>query len=432
MIVPNMAYRSMIAEREFQTYEMLQITTLDPRRIVWGKWWSAMVQMLVYYAAITPYMVFTNYLRGISLYSIAFMLLWSMIASACLAMLALASATMSRNKQSNAVLNVVTVLGGLWLSGVAASGSSFFLMSELPFDEPGFWLANSIALSFVVPVFVLVRQLATINLLFEGANRSTGIRVTCLVLTLVGVFWLGISMSSVLTWFSLPTGTYSTDDVIGFGIAFTIWLSVVALFSTTEEERLSRRMRRDLPPTAGSRLLRIPFLPGGGRAWLFMHLQVVLVGALLMAMTLSGSADVDRVFTFLVFLASYFYFYLGVTSFLGRLLRHTAPQVTPNHVRVSGILILAAGTLGPHLLELYDMFLGSRMPWLFATDPFSTLVRLSMNQLNGSVTTLVGMMGLLGVVLNLAPMLTGCREVLNAPVLAEPEKLAVTVDVPPV
>ncbi|NLE37731.1 MAG: hypothetical protein GX621_06875 [Pirellulaceae bacterium] len=54
IVVPYGAFRSLAAEQEERTYEMLSITALGPRQIVRGKLGSAALQMLIYLSAITP------------------------------------------------------------------------------------------------------------------------------------------------------------------------------------------------------------------------------------------------------------------------------------------------------------------------------------------------------------------------------------------
>src|SRR6476619_5295747 len=59
VVVPYEAFRSLAAEREDNTYDLLSITTLRSRQIIAGKLGSAVVQMAVYFSAITPCIAFT-------------------------------------------------------------------------------------------------------------------------------------------------------------------------------------------------------------------------------------------------------------------------------------------------------------------------------------------------------------------------------------
>ena len=58
-MVPIAAHRSLVSEIDDGTFEMLAITRLSSMRIVMGKLNSAMLQMLVYFAAIVPCLAFS-------------------------------------------------------------------------------------------------------------------------------------------------------------------------------------------------------------------------------------------------------------------------------------------------------------------------------------------------------------------------------------
>src|SRR6516165_5510153 len=45
LVVPYSAFRSLLSERDLHTWEVLSITTLKPREIVWGKLSSALLQI---------------------------------------------------------------------------------------------------------------------------------------------------------------------------------------------------------------------------------------------------------------------------------------------------------------------------------------------------------------------------------------------------
>ena len=62
VIVPFTAYRSLLTEREHNTYELLSISTLKPQQVVRGKLASAMLQVFLYYAAIGPFIAFASFI----------------------------------------------------------------------------------------------------------------------------------------------------------------------------------------------------------------------------------------------------------------------------------------------------------------------------------------------------------------------------------
>ena len=85
-VVPLGLLRNVCAEFDGQTFELLALSSLSPRQIVFGKLKSAVVQMGAYYAAAAPFLCFTYLLQGISLAAIAIGLIIAFLAgiSSCL------------------------------------------------------------------------------------------------------------------------------------------------------------------------------------------------------------------------------------------------------------------------------------------------------------------------------------------------------------
>jgi hypothetical protein len=85
-VVPLGVFRSVVAEFDGQTFEMLAITTLSPRQVVMGKLKSAAVQMGAFYSAAAPFVCFTYMLQGLSIPGIVLALVIAFLAgiSACM------------------------------------------------------------------------------------------------------------------------------------------------------------------------------------------------------------------------------------------------------------------------------------------------------------------------------------------------------------
>src|SRR5262249_6978199 len=64
-IIPYSAYRSLAREREDETWVLLTLTGLGPRRILRGKFGSYLVQAALYGSAAGPFLLFSYYLNGI-------------------------------------------------------------------------------------------------------------------------------------------------------------------------------------------------------------------------------------------------------------------------------------------------------------------------------------------------------------------------------
>ncbi|MDV6028683.1 MAG: ABC transporter permease [Phycisphaera sp. RhM] len=94
--VPLVAFRSLAAELDEGTYEMLAITRLSAWRIVSGKMNSAVLQMLIYFSALVPCLAFCYLLRGIGLLTIVLVVAIIFITAMVLTALALVLSTLAR------------------------------------------------------------------------------------------------------------------------------------------------------------------------------------------------------------------------------------------------------------------------------------------------------------------------------------------------
>ena len=97
VVVPFGAYRSLLLEREQTTYELLSITTLSPRQVIWGKLLSAGLQVFIFYSAIAPFIAFTSLMQGFDIIQVAFMLVFALLVSLIVSMAALMISAMIRS-----------------------------------------------------------------------------------------------------------------------------------------------------------------------------------------------------------------------------------------------------------------------------------------------------------------------------------------------
>lgn len=101
VIVPYGAFRSLAAECEDRTFELVSITTLGPRQIIAGKIGSAFIQMVVYLSAVSPCLAFTYLLRGIDIISAAVLMAYLILGSLALSLVSLLLATIAREALAN-------------------------------------------------------------------------------------------------------------------------------------------------------------------------------------------------------------------------------------------------------------------------------------------------------------------------------------------
>lgn len=382
LVVPFGAFRSLLSERDLYAWEVLNITTLSPRQVVCGKLTSAVVQMFIYYSAITPFIAFANLLKGVDVATIAFVLVASVLWSLALSMAALTASTFGSHRYWQVFLTL-SVIGWLLvgLGGPLALVGSWLNYGSA-FDDPRFWWSVAVVACYMLSFCVLALQVAIAQLTFDADNRSTRVRLAC-----AGIFWMTLAWGWFWIAFSGRWGLprLSSADIEGMlrilgAVVFFYW-AVVGLFIVSEPDELSRRVRRGQSRNALVRFLASPFLPGGDRGLVFSLLHVTAFTLLAWGVsTRWGAADI-RSWRCIGGMWCYFVFYLGLGAVLGRLVRSNLNVFRPAHARVLAVLALALGALLPQALFFFRAVGSASLPTnraiYFVTDPFSTLYRLS-------------------------------------------------------
>lgn len=428
VIVPFSAFRSIVEERSENTLELMQITSLSPRQIVWGKSLSALVQVLVFYCAITPFIAFTALLPGFDFPRVIFSLVMLFIASLTFSMIALATGSQARQKLSQAFSSLAVV--GMCIGG--SLGFYSFMMAasgEIPFDTAETWWVLSFVLFVVLSTAFLCQQVTVAQLTFESDNRSSGMRVTILAQWLVcwigGLVFVGRYPSRFDLRLWLALFTVSMIYVFGAG-----------LFFVCESDLLSRRISRDLPRSRILRLVSIPFLPGGTRGLLYALLSIG--GIVLLSMNMAwkyGHAHMpglsQEVANRYVFgLVCYLVIVLGVSAFLGRFLRRIMRNVKAGHVlallTVIFLVLIVVGAAARFLLDLDQRSL----LLIDAVNPFYTLGSITEVPERPGTTFVLDALGVIALLVmagNIRWIIRVSVEVLNNPVrrlLEERERAA--------
>lgn len=277
VIVPFGAFRSLVAEWEDNTYELLSISALKPHQIIRGKLGSSMLQMALYLSAIAPCLGFTYLLRGIDLPTILFMLFWLVAGSVVSTLLGLCVATLARARHWQIVFSVILIAGCLWGFGAyctAATEALFFGRSALDFNSGTFWAVNGMVLTAAAGYGAMFFLIARAALLFPSENRSTALRI-CLVvqylLCMAWAFWI---------WLFIEP---DYEILVGLGTAIAIHWAVTGTFLVGERPELSQRARRQLPQSFLGRMFWMTFNPGSGTGYLFVTANMASATLVLIA-----------------------------------------------------------------------------------------------------------------------------------------------------
>ena len=270
IVVPFAAFRSLAAETEDGTFELLSITSLSARQIVLGKLGSAVLQMMVYYSALAPSIAFTYLLKGVDIVSIGLLLLHTFVISVVLSIIGLLAATITRARHWQVLVSVLLIAGLLLATFLADYFFIVMAVIGLPFDRPEFWMANVGLLNFWIAFGALFLIIAAGQISFASENRSTPIRM---MLLLIHTMWIGW-MIYLWRWNSEAYCEPFLWIMVYFAAIF--WMIAGALL-TGETAQLSPRAKRNLPQTLIGRILLTWFNPGSASGYTFAVLNLAMV-----------------------------------------------------------------------------------------------------------------------------------------------------------
>jgi len=343
--VPLLAFRSLAAELDEGTYEMLAITRLSAWRIVSGKLNSALLQMLIYFSAIVPCLAFCYLLKGIGLATIVLVIAIAFVTATVLTSLALLMSTLARGRTLQAFLLVALVAFiGIVIVTCCSIVFSVVLPEQWAGTGWGFFACFLVAGSFVI--LFLAAAAARIGPVTE--NRSTRLR--------------GILMGQQVLWIATMTAfAWATEEFffINFGMLLLgIFWFVVGTLMCGESPELSPRVRRGLPGTFFTRMLFTWWMPGPGTGFMFATSTGV---AGLVVLALSGTVGIQtgagriigsiEPLVFASVMIGYLLGYLGVVRLLSMgFLRRFGPSFVPPLVAATVAII--GGILLPSIIDV--------------------------------------------------------------------------------
>jgi hypothetical protein len=417
VIVPFSTFRSIVEERTETTLELLQITALSPVQIVRGKTLSAMVQVLVYYCAIAPFIAFTAVLPGFDVVHVTFSLIMLFITALCFSLVALAIGAQARS-------TTFQVLSSLFVIAMAFGGMMAFFSfmtaagNGIPFDDWDTWWALALVIFLGLSTGHVCEQAAVAQLTFDSANRSTGLRLA------TGAQWLLCWIGLLAFLIVRQPPPMNSDGLTAILTLTATYITIAGLLFASAPDTLSRRVSRGLPRSRALRLLCAPFLPGGARGLLYsltsLALLAFLVTVLLPELTTTSILNNRQASQYAIALAAYSLIYLGAGTMFARLLRRVAQNI--HSYQVLAILVLA-NLLLIVAAEVIHFLSRDPAPQLFdVVNPFITLLTIA-DAGRGSVDAVSGLVVAAGVAIaaNASALWRGVRDIVNDPVRAQIE-----------
>lgn len=258
--VPFGAFQSLASEWDEDTYDLLAMTNLRPRRIVVGKLFGALLQAALHLCALTPAIVLAFLMRGVGVPQIA--MLGAGVAFLCAgySALGIALASLTRVRLVRGLLQAAFALAAVFTSiGLYGEVGTDVLFGRMRGAEV--WLVFGFLAMCSLAVVFLGVEIATARLAHEEENRSTGLRVVVASAIVVSFAWL----NGALLYFGVDY------EPLTYGsMAFLAAGTLLSSAFVTERDALGRRARLEVPPSGFTARVVTPLLPGGARGLLFV------------------------------------------------------------------------------------------------------------------------------------------------------------------
>ncbi|MEW5743377.1 MAG: ABC transporter permease [Myxococcota bacterium] len=336
-VIPYSAYRSMSREGEEETWVLLTLTGLGPRRILAGKVSSFVLQGTLYASAAAPFLLFSYYLNGIDLPTIIASLAVSVAYQVFLVAIGVSVATLAETRIVRGLLHFVLLgfllqaLGmGIGLTVGAAEASRKLLADGV------FWLVSSAILFGMVTTGLLLFELAAARLSLPTEDYARGPRRWFLVQV--------VGMVAFFLWGYWTSGEFEVllvGAVCSAAHGLFVGLAVAADRDGMSRAHWVKGRRHSL------------FKPGALRGYGLVALSIVCVGGLYGALALGELFASPGEVGVILAAPAFALLYLAAPQVLARWVPHP-PSQTALMVRVLafGLFVLSVG-LPPLLGELF-------------------------------------------------------------------------------
>ena len=363
LFVPAYTGIRLASERADANVDLLFITTLRPRSIIWGKFFAGIVLTVLLYSACMPFMTFTYLLRGVDLPSVFILLALDFIVVAASIQCGILIGCLPANR----VFKVILGVG--WLVAINIVFTTLMVVMFMPggllysgmgsqLDSWEFWRG---ALGVLIGGLALIGILALLSIALISplsANRALPVRIFATAV------W-GLTGGGAAIW---SIGINDFIPIVVWAILHILLHSIGLFIAVSERESLGQRVRRTVPRRWLLRLLAFLFYSGaaGGVTWssLMIILTLLFMGMWLIIFPQMQIEDNIEAIRALACLGLYAFSYALGASLIRR--RFLANRVTGAYTWVIALILLGiTTTIIP--LALFFLFGNWSKEWLVAS-----------------------------------------------------------------
>ncbi len=265
--------RAISGDRGAASWDLIELTGMEPMRLVTGVVQSNLVLGMLGAAGLAPFLVMSYLLRGLDLPTVVFALVALPMIGALLGALAAMAACVGSNRQARQGLGLLMALGLLtaWILLTILWGNSEQTLSR--------WLAEVMRgdgeailvllalLNGWLALMALAFVLAATMLTHRALDRSSAPRLVWLAIWGNGALWLVGVIAFVAATRGWSAVSSDIDEVLTVcSVIGVAWALILGLFAVTEDTDITPRQQQAVVGGGPIRRLAMTVLgPGAGR-----------------------------------------------------------------------------------------------------------------------------------------------------------------------
>jgi hypothetical protein len=353
LFIPLYTAIRLAAERNEANVDLLFVTTIQPRSIIAGKLFSAIVLSILIFSACMPFMGLTYYLRGIDWATILYILAIDFVVVIVCVQLMVFLAVVPANIVFRALLGIFG-LGCLLTVFISMMGTTSMMLyfSANVLGDSEFWYGSAGILVLIAAVGGLFFTWSVALVSSPSSNRALGVRIYMFALTIV----------SAAIAIGLAYGLRDLDPFVLWIWVAAILASIYAIIAINERREWSARVLRRIPKTFLSRLFVFPLFSGAAGGLLFSVLMMGIIffvsigyyswGRMTPSRHWRADWRVEASIEATAQLFTYTYCYCLTAVFVHRVF---LPRLKPTLTWVVLLAIVAIGMVAPYIALLFAM-----------------------------------------------------------------------------
>jgi hypothetical protein len=269
-LIPTSAFSALRNERVEQTFDLMMLTSMSPRRVVTGKLLAQVIRMATLFAAVAPFIAMSFLLGGIDFATIAVSVGMLFAASLLMSAVGLFLSTLMSSRTMSGLVYVGVGLIALLIVNLTRSFYMFgYYRPYAPTSGPSWSWTLGLALTLIAAAVVNLVLLADNRLALATANRVTPLRVGFFVQFLV-IIGAGAA-------YLFEPQNIRLDVVHPLGVAAGLHLAVVAMFVVSEDVQVTPSVWQRVRASRWGHPLLAIFRPGAAFGALYVLVQMALL-----------------------------------------------------------------------------------------------------------------------------------------------------------